>query len=75
MSAAQAADLAARHYTKAPVMATVYDWTGFYVGVNAGVGLGRNPQSYLVPGDQITTTVGDQILQHTAIPNPTPEAS
>lgn len=27
----QAADLAA-HYTKAPVMAPVYNWTGFYVG-------------------------------------------
>jgi len=41
-TSAQAADLAPRPYTKAPVMATVYDWTGFYVGVNAGVGLGRN---------------------------------
>jgi outer membrane immunogenic protein len=39
---AQAADLAPRPYTKAPVMAPVYDWTGFYLGVNAGVGLGRD---------------------------------
>ena len=31
----QAADLAA-HYTKAPVMAPVYNWTGFYVGGNVG---------------------------------------
>ncbi|HVV42842.1 MAG TPA: outer membrane protein [Nitrobacter sp.] len=39
---AQAADLAVKApYYKAPV-ATVYDWTGFYLGVNAGVGLGRN---------------------------------
>jgi outer membrane immunogenic protein len=37
-----AADLAARPYTKAPALAAVYDWTGFYLGVNAGVGLGRN---------------------------------
>src|SRR4029450_5440385 len=37
-----AADLAARPYTKAPALAAVYDWTGFYIGVNAGVGLGRN---------------------------------
>ncbi|MBR0954430.1 outer membrane protein [Bradyrhizobium canariense] len=31
----QAADLAA-HYTKAPMMATAYNWTGFYVGGNVG---------------------------------------
>ncbi|MBR0828706.1 porin family protein [Bradyrhizobium manausense] len=33
--AASAADLAA-HYTKAPVMAPSYNWTGFYVGGNVG---------------------------------------
>jgi outer membrane immunogenic protein len=37
-----AADLAARPYTKAPALAAIYDWTGFYIGVNAGVGLGRD---------------------------------
>jgi outer membrane immunogenic protein len=37
-----AADLAARPYTKAPALAAVYDWTGFYLGVNAGVGIGRD---------------------------------
>lgn len=37
-----AADLAARPYIKAPALAAVYDWTGFYIGVNAGVGLGRD---------------------------------
>jgi len=31
----QAADLAA-HYTKAPMMAPAYNWTGFYVGGNVG---------------------------------------
>src|SRR5262245_38210216 len=41
--AASAADLAARPYTKAPpVVAAVYDWTGFYVGVNGGCGRSRN---------------------------------
>src|SRR3954470_21587635 len=35
-TAASAADLAARPYTKAPMMAPVYNWTGFYVGLNAG---------------------------------------
>jgi outer membrane immunogenic protein len=36
-SPAAAADLAARPYTKAPPMiATIYDWTGFYIGINGG---------------------------------------
>jgi outer membrane immunogenic protein len=36
---ASAADLAARPYTKAPPMvAAIYDWTGFYIGVNGGGG-------------------------------------
>src|SRR3989442_11570337 len=40
---AVAADLAARPYTKAPPMvAAVYDWTGFYIGANGGLGSGRN---------------------------------
>ncbi|GGI33565.1 outer membrane protein [Bradyrhizobium guangdongense] len=35
--AASAADLAARPYTKAPVaMASVYNWTGFYLGLVGG---------------------------------------
>jgi outer membrane immunogenic protein len=39
---AMAADLAARPYTKAPVPAAVYNWTGFYIGLNAGGGWSRN---------------------------------
>ena len=36
---AAGADLAARPYTKAPPMiAAAYDWTGFYLGANAGWG-------------------------------------
>src|SRR5205809_221846 len=36
---ASAADLAARPYTKAPPMiAALYDWSGFYVGANGGWG-------------------------------------
>jgi outer membrane immunogenic protein len=35
--AAHAADLPARTYTKAPpIAAPVYDWTGFYIGLNGG---------------------------------------
>ena len=39
-----AADLPAKRYTKAPpiVTATVYDWSGFYGGINAGGGSSRN---------------------------------
>src|SRR6476619_2531183 len=41
---ASAADLAARPYTKAPppVVAPIYDWTGFYIGGNGGWGQSRN---------------------------------
>lgn len=42
---AQAADLARKAPVyKAPVM-QVYDWTGFYIGVNAGGSVGRNRTS------------------------------
>jgi outer membrane immunogenic protein len=38
-TSASAADLPARTYTKAPAMvAAIYDWSGFYVGINAGGG-------------------------------------
>jgi outer membrane immunogenic protein len=46
-----AADLAARPYTKAPALAAVYDWTGFYIGVNVGGGVGRDrTQHQPLPG-------------------------
>ena len=46
---AKAADLPVKApYVKAPV-AAVYDWTGFYVGVNAGVGLGRDYTRLSIP--------------------------
>jgi hypothetical protein len=36
-ASANAADMAARPYTKAPpAIAALYDWSGFYVGANAG---------------------------------------
>jgi outer membrane immunogenic protein len=41
-TSAFAADLAPRPYTKAPVIPVViYDWTGFYIGGNAGYSWGR----------------------------------
>jgi outer membrane immunogenic protein len=40
---ALAADLPARPYSKVPAMiAAVYDWSGFYVGLNAGGGRSHN---------------------------------
>jgi outer membrane immunogenic protein len=40
LGTASAADLPARTYTKAPppVIAPIYDWSGFYVGINGGGG-------------------------------------
>jgi outer membrane immunogenic protein len=59
---AQAADLAVKApYLKAPV-AAVYDWTGFYIGVNAGVGLGRDlaVHNYVAGGTANTTYLQPQ---------------
>ncbi len=45
-----AADLARVPYTKAaPVATQVYNWTGFYAGVNVGIGLGRNLNRETIP--------------------------
>jgi outer membrane immunogenic protein len=43
VSSASAADLAARPYTKAPppLVAAIYDWSGFYIGANGGWGSSR----------------------------------
>lgn len=50
-SQAFAADMAARPYTKAPppAMASVYNWSGFYVGGNGGYGTSRNCWSFVTP--------------------------
>ncbi|KPG00446.1 hypothetical protein IP86_06780 [Rhodopseudomonas sp. AAP120] len=46
---AQAADLAVKApYMKAPV-AAIYDWTGFYIGANVGVGVGRDLAAHAFP--------------------------
>jgi outer membrane immunogenic protein len=64
---AVAADLAARPYTKAPPMiAAIYDWSGFYIGINGGGGSSRNCWT-LVGGlaegchDSTGGTVGGQV--------------
>ena len=54
IASASAADLAARPYTKAPapVVAALYDWSGFYVGVNVGGGWGNRSVDYM-PNDAV----------------------
>jgi outer membrane immunogenic protein len=46
---ASSADLAARPYTKAPVMAAIYDWSGFYIGINGGGGTADTCWDLLLP--------------------------
>src|SRR6267378_3361932 len=47
---ASAADLAARPYTKAPppVLAPIYDWTGFYIGANGGWAQSHNCVDFIL---------------------------
>ncbi|MFB9264558.1 outer membrane protein [Bradyrhizobium erythrophlei] len=71
ISSASAADLAARPYTKAPppMIAAVYDWSGFYIGINGGWGSSRNSWDSVAPflvgpegsHDATGGTVGGQI--------------
>ena len=49
-TSAFAADLPV--YTKAPVVAVVYDWTGFYIGTNLGYSWGRGSTDGIVTGTQ-----------------------
>ena len=48
---ATAADLAARPYTKAPppMVAPIYDWTGFYIGANGGWGQSHSCWDFVDP--------------------------
>jgi outer membrane immunogenic protein len=51
---ASAADLAAHPYTKAaPMMAAVYDWSGFYVGANGGWGSSHDNRLNLSDGHDL----------------------
>lgn len=55
VGAASAADLAARPYTKAPVMPVeVYNWTGFYIGANGGYGWGKTTETFTRVGTVTT---------------------
>jgi outer membrane immunogenic protein len=66
-TSASAADLAARPYTKAapPMMVAMYDWSGFYIGINGGWGQSRERYDWLgyslVSANANGGTVGGQI--------------
>src|SRR3954468_13382175 len=67
---AAAADLAARPYAKAPAMiaAAVYDWTGFYIGGNAGYSWGRASTDGSLAGTQnvsVFRTAGPTLVSST----------
>lgn len=59
---ASAADLAARPYTKAPppMMAPIYDWTGFYIGANGGWGQSRNCVDFVTAAGTFASGCGDR---------------
>src|SRR5664279_4192344 len=73
-ASASAADLPVQSYKSAPVVAQVYNWTGFYVGVNGGYGWGtQDPMtplsnrfdrtSFNTSGGMFGGTIGAQIQQ------------
>src|ERR1700730_10280666 len=56
---AMAADLAARPYTKAPPMiAAVYDWSGFYIGANGGWGSSHKCWDFTTPAGAFVAAEG-----------------
>jgi outer membrane immunogenic protein len=60
-TSAFAADLAPRMYSKAPApVAIVWDWTGFYVGVNGGYSWGRSNATVL-PTTPVATNIGQDV--------------
>jgi outer membrane immunogenic protein len=56
---ASAADLAARPVTKAPPpVAAVYDWTGFYIGINGGGGSSHKCWDFVDPATGLLAREG-----------------
>jgi len=71
---AEAADLPTKNFGPAPVVAQVYNWTGFYVGVNGGYGWGAQDPltlfsnrfdrtNFNINGGMFGGTIGAQIQQ------------
>ena len=59
-TSAAAADLPAKTFNKAPMMAPAYNWTGLYVGVNGG---------YAWKDPSVTITPNDLVAAGTPFPN------
>ena len=56
VASALAADLPLRTYTKAPVyVEPVYDWTGFYIGLNGGYSWGNSSNTFTAGTLPVTT--------------------
>jgi outer membrane immunogenic protein len=57
---ASAADLAAKPYVKAPPapIAVIYDWSGFYIGINGGGGSGHKCWDFVTPGTSLLVAEG-----------------
>jgi len=56
---ASAADLGAQPYTRAsPMIAAMYDWSGFYGGANGGYGSGRNCWDLVTPAGTLIGAEG-----------------
>ena len=57
---ASAADLAARPYTKAPapMVAAIYDWSGFYIGINGGGGSSHKCWDFVSPATGVLVGEG-----------------
>jgi outer membrane immunogenic protein len=57
---ASAADLAARPYVKAPppMVAAIYDWSGFYIGINGGGGSSHKCWDFVNDGSVLGAAIG-----------------
>ncbi|WP_375310093.1 outer membrane beta-barrel protein [Bradyrhizobium sp. A5] len=55
-TSASAADMAASNYTKAPTMAAVASWTGFYAGLNVGYGF-NDPVATFTANDVVSNSI------------------
>jgi outer membrane immunogenic protein len=72
ISSASAADLAARPYTKAPVIVDPgYNWSGFYIGGNVGYSWGRERTDGTLTGTQnvsVFRTAGPNLISSVTTP-------